>query len=358
MSILYSPFFFAAHFFAEKLGFTPNGFTEPYKLFLLLGTLFYAILGLIIVRNILRHYQFSEKVTAVTLLLLGLSTNLFCYATVQAPMSHAYSFFLIALYFYSVLKYRDSGKMSWMVLIAFAFSLITIVRPSNAVVILLFFFCKERGQAGWKPLKLTWKETFLFIVMTGLVWLPQMLYWKTTSGHWLVNSYGEEGFFFGQPKIYRGLFSFRKGWLIYTPVMIFALAGFAFRKRYAENWFGILLFTSINFYVIVSWWCWWYGGSLGLRPMIDSYGILSLPMAATIEYIFVRRWLLAGSLAIWIFTTWLNIFQTYQYEYGYIDPEGMNGRLYFRQFGKCERGQDFDELVSPVNADAAIKGIR
>ena len=62
--------------------------------------------------------------------------------------------------------------------------------------------------------------------MVVLVWVPQMIYWKEMTGRWLYFSYGsDERFFFGDPAIIKGLFSYRKGLFIYTPLLLFAFAG-------------------------------------------------------------------------------------------------------------------------------------
>ena len=65
-------------------------------------------------------------------------------------------------------------------------------------------------------------------LMVVLVWVPQMIYWNEMTGHWLYFSYGsDERFFFGDPAIIKGLFSYRKGLFIYTPLLLFA-----FRRDY------------------------------------------------------------------------------------------------------------------------------
>ena len=45
MSILYSPFFFVAHGVALMSGYPEDGFSEPYKVFLLLSAIFYLFVG-------------------------------------------------------------------------------------------------------------------------------------------------------------------------------------------------------------------------------------------------------------------------------------------------------------------------
>ena len=139
----------------------------------------------------------------------------------------------------------------------------------------------------------------IMIVMAVLVWVPQFLYWKEISGKWLLFSYGnDERFFWTQPEILKVLAGFRKGWLIYTPVMIFGMAGlFMLRKKVREWSIALPLTIILSVYIISSWWCWWYGGGFGMRPMIDFYGIMAFGLAAFITSLKGRkkpvRWLLS-----------------------------------------------------------------
>jgi hypothetical protein len=54
----------------------------------------------------------------------------------------------------------------------------------------------------------------------------QLIYWKLTTGRWLYYSYeeGEKVRLFA-PYLIPVLFSFKKGWLVYTPLMIFSILG-------------------------------------------------------------------------------------------------------------------------------------
>jgi hypothetical protein len=107
---------------------------------------------------------------------------------------------------------------------------------------------------------------------------------KQTPAHGSYYSYGDEGFFFTNPQIINGLFSYRKGWLIYTPLMIFALLGILTlaRRKFQQFFIPVLIFTVANIYVVYSWWCWWYGGSFGSRPMIDSYPLMAVALAGMV----------------------------------------------------------------------------
>jgi hypothetical protein len=47
---------------------------------------------------------------------------------------------------------------------------------------------------------------------------------------------------------------------------------------------AIGLFLILFCYVTFSWWNWWYGGSLGCRPLIDVYVYLAIGLAYSYQY--------------------------------------------------------------------------
>lgn len=362
VAYLYAPFFFMAHGYALLNGDEPNGFSEPYKLFLLVGAAFYLLLGLIFIKKILRLLDFSDTNAALSILLVGMGTNLLCYASQSGTYSHVYSFCLTAGFIYFIIKWQGSFNAMQAVVLGLLFGLISLIRPTNAVILLFFVLYGVTGKSSLlqrlKYLLAQYRALLLFLFCAGLVWLPQFMYWKEVTGHWLVYSYTNESFFFTRPHILSGLFSFRKGWLVYTPVMAFAIAGiFLLRDQRKKLKIPVILFLLVNAYVMFSWWCWWYGGSYGQRSMVDSYALMAIPLAAFIEY--------AGrqNRAVWIvlaafsaFFIWLNIFQIYQFEQHSLHYDGMSRQLYFKQFGKLEKISGFEEWIDWPDYEQAKRG--
>ncbi len=136
--------------------------------------------------------------------------------------------------------------------------LLSLIRPSNIIVILFFFLYGVTDIRSLKACikKISFKHILIVSLCIFSIWLPQYLYWKHTTGHYIFYSYTDERFFFNKPKIIDGLFSFRKGWLTYTPVMFFALTGIALLKNNLKQLqLATIIFISINVYIIFSWWC-------------------------------------------------------------------------------------------------------
>jgi hypothetical protein len=136
-------------------------------------------------------------------------------------------------------------------------------------------------------------------------------------------------------------------------------AGLIMLKRYTrELWLPILVFLVLNIYVVLSWWCWWYGGGFGLRAFIESYVYLALPLAALWRWAFSRGWI-PGAVVILLagFFIRLNLFQSRQYREGMLHWDSMSKEMYKATFLKMGYVKDADKLIDPPDYEAAKKGL-
>ena len=284
MSILYSPFFFATLGITKLFHLVADGYSIPFRLALIFSCLFYLTIALFVLRKLLLKW-FNDGVTTLTIVALVLGTNLFYYSTYEAPMTHAYNFSLIVFFIYFTFKWYENQSWRTTIMLGLIGGLIVLIRPTNIITWLFFLLLNVT-----KPAELILRIKFLFkqyakLLLIAccffLVLFPQMLYWKTITGFWIYYSYTNEGFFFNNPHIIQGLFSYRKGWLLYTPIMAVALIGIPYLFfRLKEMFVPVLIFMLFNIYIIFSWWTWWYGGCFGERPLIDFYALLAFPLAA------------------------------------------------------------------------------
>lgn len=342
LSFLYSPFFLVAHVLAPVLGQENDGFSNIYQFMLLVGGFFYAFMGLILLTRFLRQY-FDPVITAVTILVIGLGTNLYFYYTVEAAMPHSHNFFLITLFMLLVPRWYNKSTWYNGLLTGGLFGLIALVRPTN---ILLFVFLFLYGVTSWISLaervRFYLEKWYLVLLMISaflILWIPQFLYWKEITGHYLFFSYGEKdaSFFFGQPQILKSLFHIRKGWLVYTPVMAFALMGIPLLFREYKGWFiPLVIYVPLMIYVQSSWWCWWFGGGYGLRAYISMYPLLAIPLAMLLEKAgsMKRKGWQYALISLMLLLIVYQVFQTRQFTTGAIHYSGTTCRSYKENFLK------------------------
>lgn len=338
MAIMYSPFFVAARLFAgnEK----NNPYSLPYKNAIHFGSLLYVFLGLWFLRKSLLRF-FNEFVTTITIACLFFGTNLFCYTFALGEMPHGYLFFIFTLFTHAVLNWINTKQAKYLYLFSFLAGFATLIRPTEAVILLFPLLFGINNMANLKQRIYDFfalKTQFIIALLVFILpFFIQMIYWKVYANQWLFFSYGNERFYFNDPQLLNFLVSFRKGWLIYTPMMVFALIGLFYLRRTAKAFFWFLIiYSCINVYVLSCWWDWAFGGSFGCRALIQHYAFFAFAFAAFVSIAFkaLAQSPLKYSMQILMcvvlyFFIQLNLNQTWLYKYGIIHFNGMTKEAYF-----------------------------
>ncbi len=359
LAMLWIPFFLLAHLSAHLLGVSTLGYSWPYSLSILVATLFYFTLGLLAVRKILLKY-FNEIIVAVVLIMLVVATNLLHYVIVEPGMSHVYTFSLIAVFLLYTIKWLEKSSVLTTIFLGILAGMVVLIRPVNIFILL---FPALAGIDSVQDFELRLLKNWKLILIAGLaafiVVLPQLIYWKIQTGQFLFNSYMDEGkFYFLSPHVADGLFSYRKGWLLYTPLMILSVAGlFMMKQSVGLLYKPTVLFFILNIYVVFSWWCWWYGGSFGSRVMVDMYAIAAIPLAVAIDKILKLKWVVRGPVfAVFAFLIFLNQTQMNQYRTSLLHWDSMTGKTYWAIFLRKTFPEGYDQTVKIPDYEKALRG--
>jgi glycosyltransferase involved in cell wall biosynthesis len=365
LSILYLPFFAGGHVAALLTGADAGGYSWPYKIALLLCGVFYLGLGLYYLRKLLLEY-FSDKITAMVIAGLVFGTNLFWYSSTEAPMSHVFSFSMAACFLWNTIKWHNKPSLKRSLSLGLLSGMIILIRPTNIIIVTAFILYNVNNGLSFREKFTLFRNNYSYLIViissAMLVWVPQMIYWKISTGHLFFYSYTQnERFFFSHPQIINGLFSFRKGLFIYTPLMILAFAGIWYLWRQKSPFaLAITVFLPLNIYIIYSWWCWWYGGSFGSRPFIDCYALMALPVAALIQswIKYKVRIIRTALMAVYIVTVSLGIYFSMLYRSGAIHWDSMTKAAFFDSFGRMHPSQQFSTLLAEPDYDKAKQGIQ
>ena len=334
-AVIFTPTFLIAHAIAQPFGYPADGFSYPYQLALGLWGLFVNILGFVFLRKLLiRH--FKDKAVAIVLLVIYFSTNYLNQNTIESGYAHNHLFTLYTLLLLLTEKYYRHPKVSTIISIGLTVGLMTLVRPTELIAILIPMFWQvgSRKKLGERLQFLQSKFSHMltaaiFVILVGFI---QLAYWKHTTGQWIYYSYGDQGFDFLQPHFYNCIFTYKKGWWVYTPVMSLIVPGFVVLFRRKALFYPTFIYSLLFMYIVFSWQVWWYGGSMSQRSVVQLYVLLTFPLAAFAEYILSKKqWVKLIFLAFILFTTYYNFWLTYQAHYGgQLHPERMN-RYYFRK---------------------------
>lgn len=362
LSYLYLPFFLMADFYTDTLTNYPRtGFSPPYEFFLVLSSVFYLTLGFFFLRLLLLRF-FKDGVAAAVMLMTLFATNLYYYGSTEPAMSHAYSFSLFAVFAYLSVLWLEKPSWKKALLIGLIGGLVVLIRPVNILIFIFPALLYVSNLADLKErVQLILKHYWQILILAGAAFLmifPQLLFWKMNSGSWVYYSYADEHFFFNNPHILDGLFSYRKGWLLYTPIMIFSIVGMVvsyFKKR--EFFWSMVVYLPIHVYIVFSWWCWWYGGSFGARPMIETYALLAIPLAVWVEWVSKHIAGVISFAVVAVLLVGLNLHQTARYRYGSIHYHGMTKEAYWLNFWDRDPVKGYWDALEEPDYDKAKQGI-
>lgn len=362
MSVMYAPFFGLAHAYSHAFGYPADGYSSPYKFALLMSSVFYLFFGLYYLRKLLLMY-FNDIVTSLTMIMIVAGTNFWYYASFEAPMSHAYSFSLITIFIWLTIKFYQKPKWNIAIGLGLLYGLISLIRPSNAIVALIFILWDLSSWAKLKERLIFFFKNFHLLVLLAIcsfiIWTPQFLYWHKQAGHWLYFSYAENGaFYFSHPQIINGLFSYRKGWFLYSPIMLVAVLSIPLCVKYARPVVTpLIIFLPLNIYIIFSWWCWWYGGCYGQRSFIDTFALMAFPLAACLQWLWQKQWTTKLiSYGLISACTFMGMIHTAKYYYGSIHWDSMTKEAYWGSFRHLRPGPGFQEQIKEPDYDKALRG--
>ena len=314
VALMASPFFLASSLVSRMAGYdSENGFSILFMRMMSLAAVIYLLLGLWFLKKFLDSY-FQPAVTYFVITLIFLGTNLFYYSLIDGMMSHVYSFFLFALFLFALKRLQRSGSRRWFILICITFSMAVLIRPTNIILGLLFFTWDAESLAEWtKRIKQFLKPSYFlsFLAILFLFFLPQLIYWKYLSGNWLHFSYRDEGFTnWPHPRVAEVLLSPVNGLFIYSPLVLFFLAGILLMlvRRRQNGWMIALLFMVVTL-ICASWKMWYFGCSYGQRSYIEYFTLFAVPFGYLVTEVFNARrfWLSTTLLFLMFLFTYVNL---------------------------------------------------
>ncbi len=361
LSLIYLPFFLVGHCWALIGDYPADGFSFPYQFAVGTGMLLFTMSGILVLRKLLLEF-FSDKVVAIVIIILLWGTNYYREITqsvhaVQPALFACYAFFI-----YLLNKWYKDPQWKTSVLLGAVSGLMAEIRGSEVLIVLLFAFWNTLKLSDLKNRFLFWLSNFRQVLLIGIaalvIFIPQFINWKVVTGQWYFNNYmTAEGFNFSRPHLLDIFFSFKKSLLIWTPVLIFAIAGIVMmKKRLPKLFLPVVIFAICNTYLLSCWLLWWEAESFGLRYFVQSYALMSIPFGVCITGIFQLKPLLRTILfSIIAFFIFLNIFQTWQVNQNIFPLDRMTARYYKAIFLKTKMPEGAESLME-INRNTEENG--
>jgi len=353
VALMELPFFGLAVLMTNHSSNSVNGFSTEFADYIRLGNILYVFLGLFFLRRFLLFY-FDEIVTSLTLFCCLFGSMLYVYTFVQSEISHGYLFALFCVFIYFNHLWHIEQKTKYLIVLSFVLALISITRFTEIYIFVFFLFWNVKSFTDLKikiQLFYTNKiQLLLYPLFFIVLWIPQLIYWKTFLGSYFTNPYVGEKFYWLDPQIINTLFSYRKGWLLYTPIAVLGLVGLFFIKKeipVSKTLFMGLIVLLI--YVFSCWWDWGYGGCFGNRAFCQLIAVLSIPIASIVEFICykivnakIKNYISAGLFSFIFSCAFLNLGQAFQFQiHGVLHTYNMSRNIYWGLFRTYHYPQEF-----------------
>jgi hypothetical protein len=337
-AFMLTPFFALGHGLAVVGGARRDGFSWPYEATAAAAGLFYTLVGLAVLGVVLLRW-FGRGTVAATLLAITFGTNLFHYATFDAVYSHAFSFALVALVLWSTVALTERPRLGMAAVLGGSLGLAVAIRSTNLALILFPLLVALVGRGGFRTgvqsLRHRWKLLATGAGAFALPLVPQLLYWHTITGRFVINPYGSSPRLdLLHPHLLEAAFSVRKGLFFWTPLLVLAVAGLPLLRRISAGLFwGAAVFLVVDFWIVASWTEWWYGGSFGQRPIVDVLPIYALGFAAALAWVpnAILSWTLRAAVVV---SSFLALNGMVEYWLGHIPYDETTWSRYLESFGK------------------------
>ncbi len=278
-ALLWMPFFFWAHAILKS-----TGYTLPYQLIAGTASIFYALIGLLLLHRLLRMY-FGTVASLCAVIAVAFATNLLFYGSLDTVNSHAVSFFAATLF----LSFLFQKQKNWF-LIGCSLGILSLIRlQDSAYALLLISLFKKhsrllpnRGAVG----------VVRVILGFFLAFFPQLIAWQRLYGGFLMNPYinSYEGFAPLSPHILGVLFSPVNGLILWTPIVLIGFIGLLLKENRALPRRGMLLVFLTELFIVSSWSVWWQGASYSGRMFVSTLPLVGFGVAQVFAALGRLRW--------------------------------------------------------------------
>lgn len=283
-SILWLPFYALGDAYCNGRSAQPcDGYSAPYVRAVMLGTLFWATLGLILTALSLKKLTPAASWTAswTVVIIMALTSPLVFYLTSHGDYAHGNSFFCVALLLYLTvdLLRRSNDLRIWHALAyGLAIGLAFLVRWQDLVAGLLAVPVILHVQKQ--------KRIGMFMALTAGVLigvLPQLVVWRLLYGTLVTIPQGSGFLSFQNVDVLKFLFSNWNGVFLWHPLLLLASLGLVllvWRARVdpQRSWLPFALASCLIVFLEMAVSSmsldWWSGGSYGQRRLISVLPLL------------------------------------------------------------------------------------
>ena len=338
-SLLWAPFFAVVHGIvrvSNRLGahIPADGFSRPYIVSMAVITSLYGFLGLLLSFFLVRTH-FEERWSFLATLGIWFASSLPVYMYFNPFWSHAHSAFSVALFLWYWNRTRGRRtKTQWVVLGLLAGLMIDNYYLNGMVLLVPLV---ESLRCYWRAWKAAGRgigepeglllSNILFLCAIGVALLPTFVTRQVLYGSPFETGYGLSAWNWTHPALWQVLFSSNHGLLSWTPILIPALLGLFFLRKYDPEMAACFGLAFLGYYALVAAYPAWHGiSAFGGRAFISLTPIFIVGLAATLteiaQAIRGRRRVYAAACAGMAFIILWNLGFIFQWGMHLVPPRG------------------------------------
>jgi len=299
-------------------------------------------LGVLCLWKVLSLY-FEKPVVLLTLILILFGTNFFSQTILAGPTANT---FLFTLFLVMILLTNAWNKaMHWLPLLLMLPVMVAISFLSGAGMFMILFpglawipypasripYPVSRDKMKAKFSRHWGQLAFLAGIFIICLVLKQFQWFCDPGTGFYFGDVAKADFSIVPANLYRVLFSVQNGWLVYSPLVVLAWAGFyLLAEKKPALFYAPFLFMVASLIWAASNPVWIFPDRFGYPDLVETYAILCLPLGYFIQWSWTRNMkmrilmlVLSGSLVF------LNLFQTLQFSRSVLLPGRMTQANYF-----------------------------
>ena len=297
-SILWAPFLIPVHLamsIVERLGVNvrADGFSTPYIVAMALATALYGFLGLYLSLRLASYYT-EECWAFLATVALWFASSLPVYMYFNPSWSHAHSVFIVAAFLWYWHRTQQGRTLrQWTILGLISGLMLDVYYANIALLVIPFLESVEgywhglhKAEHKWHTIRPLFAANLLYCVGTLIAFLPTLITRQIIYGHPLELGYGGEAVWqFRSPRWSSVLFSSDHGLLVWTPILIPAVAGLFLLLRRSRKPAAYLVGASLVFYYLIAIDPCWDGiSSFGNRKFISLTPLFVLGLAVSFSH--------------------------------------------------------------------------
>jgi hypothetical protein len=296
-AILWTPFLLVAHvgvLLARALGsqVTADGFSAPYRIAIAIGTALYGFLGIVLAFRVARQYV-GARWAALAAISVWWASSLPVYMYFNPSWSHAHSAFSVALFlWYWHETRRDRSILQWIFLGAIAGLMLNVYYANFMVLVVLLVEAAGQYPAALRDPSTSKQQVqtllarhALFTIVAIVCFLPTLITRYVIYGKPFEFGYIPlRDWAWTSPNFLQVLFSANHGLLIWTPLLLFAVAGLFMFWRRNPGVGSAFLAAMMAFYLLIACYPDWAGiSSYGNRFFVSLTSLFIVGLAVVLD---------------------------------------------------------------------------